>query len=125
LFGHPTLPTNLVSFTPRSKPGATNPKLKDQVCYGWDLSGEPADVLKKVNKQVQIKYLLEAYKLFPRKDSFFLNKGNFFNKLAGNDVLLQQVKAGASETEIRKSWEPGLKRFKEIRKKYLIYADFE
>ncbi len=125
LFGHPALPNNLFSFTPRSKPGATNPKLKGQVCYGWDLSGEPADVLNKVNKQVQIKYLLEAYRLFPRKDSFFLNKGNFFNKLAGNDVLMQQVKAGVSEAEIRKSWEPGLKRFKEIRKQYLIYEDFE
>ena len=125
LFGHPSLPQHLVSFTPRSKPGATNPKLKDQVCYGWDLSGKPEEVLSKVNNQVQIKYLLEAYKQFPRKDSFFLHKGNFFNKLAGNNVLMQQVKEGKSETEIRSSWEPALTKFKEIRKKYLLYEDFE
>lgn len=125
LFGHPSLPQHLISFTPRSKPGATNPKLKDQLCYGWDLSGKPAEVLAKVNNQVQIKYLLEAYQQFPRKDSFFLNKGNFFNKLAGNDVLIQQVKEGKSETEIRSSWEPALTKFKEVRKKYLLYEDFE
>jgi uncharacterized protein YbbC (DUF1343 family) len=125
LFGHPSLPKNLDTFTPRSKPGATQPKLKDQLCYGWFLGGKPETVLSKVNNQVQIKYVLEAYKLFPRKDSFFLNKGNFFNKLAGKNVLIQQIKEGRSEAEIRRSWEPGLNAFKEIRKKYLLYEDFE
>lgn len=123
VFGHPSLPKNLVSFTPRSQPGATNPKLKDQLCYGWDLGGSAEEVLSKVNNQVQIKWLLEAYRQFPVKDSFFLNKGNFFNKLAGNNVLIQQVKEGKSEAEIRKSWEPALGKFKEVRKKYLIYED--
>ncbi|WP_315821641.1 exo-beta-N-acetylmuramidase NamZ domain-containing protein [Paraflavitalea speifideaquila] len=124
LFGHPSLPKTLASFTPHSKPGATNPKLKDQLCYGWDLRGDVAGVLSKVDSRVQIKYLLEAYQQFPQKDSFFLNKGNFFNKLAGNNILLQQVKEGKTEAEIRKSWEPGLSQFKEIRKKYLLYEDF-
>jgi uncharacterized protein YbbC (DUF1343 family) len=67
---------------------------------------------------------LEAYKLFPVKDSFFL-KNNFFNKLAGNDKLMQQIKSGKSESEIRKSWEPGLATFRAIRKKYLLYKDFK
>ncbi len=66
----------------------------DKLCYGWDLSGTPEQVLQQVDNKIQIKYLLEAYKLFPQKDSFFLNKGNFFNKLAGGDALIQQVKAG-------------------------------
>jgi len=66
---------------------------------------------------------LDAYKLFPGKDSFFL-KNNFINKLAGNDVLMQQVKQGKTETEIRKSWEPALNDFKKVRKKYLLYKDF-
>jgi uncharacterized protein YbbC (DUF1343 family) len=35
--------------------------------------------------------------------------------------LLQQIKAGKTEAEIRKSWEPGLEKFKAIRKKYLLY----
>ena len=74
--------------------------------------------------KIQLKYLLEAYKLFPGKDSFFL-KNNFINKLAGNDRLQQQVKDGKTEVEIRKSWQPELDEYKMIRKKYLLYPDFE
>ncbi len=123
LFGHPTLPNNLAAFTPRSKPGATAPKLKDQLCYGWDVSGTPQEVLKQIDNKIQLKWIINAYKLFPQKDSFFL-KNNFFNKLAGNDVLMQQIKKGVPETDIRKSWEPALNNFKKIRKKYLLYKDF-
>jgi uncharacterized protein YbbC (DUF1343 family) len=38
---------------------------------------------------------------------------------------MRQIKEGKSEQEIRKSWEPGLNNFKKIRKKYLLYKDFE
>jgi uncharacterized protein YbbC (DUF1343 family) len=38
---------------------------------------------------------------------------------------MKQVKQGLSEADIRKSWEPGLQRFKAIRKKYLLYNDFD
>jgi uncharacterized protein YbbC (DUF1343 family) len=38
---------------------------------------------------------------------------------------MQQIKAGNSEQEIRKTWEPQLTQFKEIRKRYLLYKDFE
>jgi uncharacterized protein YbbC (DUF1343 family) len=123
LFGHPALPKNLISFTPRSMPGAANPKLKDQLCYGWDLSGSPQAVLKRVDNKIQLKYLVEAYRLFPEKDSFFRANGSF-NRLAGNDVLMNQIKNGLPEEEIRKSWEPALSRFKARRKGYLLYEDF-
>ena len=123
LFGHPSLPKSMASFTPRSQEGAASPKLKDQVCYGWNLSGSPEQVLQRVNNQIQLTWILEAYRLFPDKASFFLTNGHF-NRLAGNDLLIEQVKAGKSESDIRKSWQPGLEKFKEIRKKYLLYADF-
>lgn len=131
VFGHPSLPNTLYSFTPNPNEGAKSSKLFGQLCYGWDLSGTPEEVLAKVDNKIQLKWLLEAYRLFPEKDKFFLlpKSGNmeesFFNKLAGNNELWQQVKAGKSETEIRNSWEPALKKFKEIRKKYLLYEDFE
>jgi uncharacterized protein YbbC (DUF1343 family) len=38
---------------------------------------------------------------------------------------MEQVIAGKSEAQIRQSWEPKLKAFKAIRKKYLLYPDFE
>jgi uncharacterized protein YbbC (DUF1343 family) len=123
MFGHPSLPKTLFSFTPHSTEGAKDPKLKDQLCYGWNLSGTPEEVLKQVDSRIQLKWILQAYKLFPQKDKFFLSS-TFLNRLAGNDVLAQQIKCGKSETEIRKSWEPALSNFKKIRKKYLMYTDF-
>ena len=38
---------------------------------------------------------------------------------------MQQIKKGTSEEDIRKSWQPGLDKFKAIRKKYLLYKDFD
>jgi uncharacterized protein YbbC (DUF1343 family) len=123
-FGHPSLPKDLYSFMPRPNEGAKESKHYFKTCYGWNLAGTPEEVLKKVDNKVQLKWLMEAYKLFPQKDSFFLRPASF-NRLAGNDVLMQQIKDGKSEEEIRKSWEPKLSEFKAIRKKYLLYKDFE
>jgi uncharacterized protein YbbC (DUF1343 family) len=122
--GHPSLPKNLFSFTPHSTEGAPTPKYKDQVCYGWNVSGTPEEVLKMIDGRLQLKYLLEAYRLFPDKENFF-KKDNGFNRLAGTDELMKQIKEGKTEEEIRASWEPKLSQFKKIRKKYLLYPDFE
>ena len=124
VFGHPALPKNLYSFTPKPNAGAKNSKCFFQECYGWNLGGSIDEVLKKVDGRIQLKYFIEAYKLFPGKDSFFL-KTNFINKLAGNADFMQQIKKGLSEEDIRKSWQPGLTEFKAKRKKYLLYRDFE
>lgn len=133
IFGHPSLPKNLYSFTPTSREGAKEPKLKNQKSYGWNLAGTPEEVLEQVNNRIQLKWLLQAYKMFPDKSKFFIvakkdkptETDYFFNKLAGNSTLMQQVKAGKSEAEIRATWQPKLNAFKQIRKKYLLYPDFE
>jgi uncharacterized protein YbbC (DUF1343 family) len=131
IFGHPSLPKTMYAFVPEPRDYAKEYKPYGKTCYGWNLSGTPEEVLKKVDNKIQLKYLLEAYRLFPKKDSFFIlpktgkTEDIFFNRLAGNATLMQQIKKGMSEKDIRKSWEPGLKKFKEIRKKYLMYPDFE
>lgn len=131
IFGHPSLPKNLYAFTPTSRAGAREPKLKDQLCYGWNLYGDNTSILQKINKKVQLQYLLEAYRNFPEKEKFFLvpKAGNIqfssFNRLAGNNELMQQIKEGKTEAQIRQSWLPKLDQFKQIRKKYLLYTDFE
>ncbi|MEI9933861.1 MAG: DUF1343 domain-containing protein [Ferruginibacter sp.] len=124
IFGHPSLPKTLYAFTPKPNAGAKSGKYFNQQCYGWNLSGTTESILKTLNKKIQLRYLLDAYKLFTNKDTFFL-KNNFFNKLAGNAILMQQIKDGKTETEIRKTWEADLQKFKVIRKKYLLYKDFE
>lgn len=119
--GHPDMPKNMFSFTPVATSGAPNPKHKDKVCYGYNLSGSTAEVLKKIDNKIQISYLIDAYKQFPDKANFF-NKG--IDRLAGTDELAKQIKEGKTEQEIRKSWEPKLSEFKKIRKRYLLYEDF-
>lgn len=119
-FGNPSFPKDLYHFTPISLPGAKNPPLLNQTCYGYDLS--KIDVAKTTGNKFSLQWLIKAYQLSSDKDHFFLS-GGFFNKLAGNDVLQQQLKDGRTEKEIRKSWEPALSRFKDIRKKYLLYAE--
>ncbi|HUZ59690.1 MAG TPA: DUF1343 domain-containing protein [Hanamia sp.] len=130
VFGDPSLPKNLYSFIPHPMEGAEHSKHYGQVCYGWNLSGTPAQVLKKTDNHIQLKWLMEAYRLFPNKDSFFIvpKSGNMehssFDRLAGNDELWRQIKNGVSEKAIRASWEPALSNYKKLRKKYLLYKDF-
>jgi uncharacterized protein YbbC (DUF1343 family) len=131
IFGHPDLPKNLFAYTPTSREGSKEPKLKNQLCYGWNLYGPTDEVLKQVAGKMQIKYLLNAYRLFPDKEHFFRTPASgkltdyAFNRLAGNGELMEQLRAGKTEAEIRQSWEPKLDEFKKIRKKYLLYTDFE
>ena len=117
-FGHPAIATNY-TFIPKANSYAPYPVYKDKVCHGWDLSGSKEAVFKKINNQLQIKYLIAAYNAFPDKKHFF--KG--FSSVAGNQQLEEQIKAGVDEKTIRKSWEPQLSAFKKIRKKYLIYSE--
>jgi len=120
-FGHPSFPKKGYSFTPRSMEGARNPPLMNQVCYGYDLRKvNPATI----KGHIQLAWLLKAYHLFGDKGKFFL-ASNYFNTLAGSSILAQQIRDGKSESAIRKSWEPDINRFKKIRKKYLLYPDFE
>ncbi|MGE5317288.1 MAG: DUF1343 domain-containing protein, partial [Chloroflexota bacterium] len=55
------------------------------------------------------------------KSSFFTP---FFTKLAGNQILKQQIESGMDEAAIKKSWQSDLESFMEKRKKYLLYRDF-
>jgi uncharacterized protein YbbC (DUF1343 family) len=56
------------------------------------------------------------------KSTFF---NSFFEKLAGTATLKSQLMQNKSDVDIRKSWATGLIKFKKIRKKYLLYPDFE
>ncbi len=55
---------------------------------------------------------------YPSKDKFF---NSFFNKLAGNEKLIEDIKANKSVDEIRKQWKEEIEAFKLIRAKYLLY----
>ena len=124
--GHPSIQGKSFSFTPAPRQGAMSSKLYGQLCYGWDLTNKAAP-----KKNIDLDLIKEIYNAFPQKDSFFIIPKSglmtdfFFNKLAGNASLMEQLKQGKTATEIRASWQPDLIAFKKIRKKYLLYKDFE
>jgi uncharacterized protein YbbC (DUF1343 family) len=123
--GHPSIKGKSFSFIPGPRTGAMSSKLYGQTCYGWDLSKQQAP------NKIDLDLIIEMYQAFPEKDSFFITPKSklatdyFFNKLAGNASLMEQLKSGQSAVTIRASWQPGLAAFKLTRKKYLLYTDFE
>jgi uncharacterized protein YbbC (DUF1343 family) len=120
LWGHPDFKTKSFSFTPISAAGAKKPALMNQICFGQNLNMSPEDALTLLNGKINLAYIIEAYSLTAQKDSFF---SPFFEKLTGTNTLRKQIQDGIPEATIRKSWEPGLTKFKAIRKKYLLYKD--
>lgn len=118
-YGSPKIKVMNFSFVPKAVPGAKNPPHKDRVCFGWDIRRATTTA-----GSLNLSYLLNAYKNHSDTASFFL-PNNFFDKLAGTAQLRQQVKAGKTEAEIRSTWQAELKAYKAMRKKYLLYEDFE
>jgi len=121
VLGHPLIKSEKYSFTPKPTDGAKKPKLNGKKCYGYDLGFFGEDYMKK-KPYLNLFWLIDIYKNYPNKEEFFTKS---FNLLAGTDKLKQQIKDGVSEQDIYKSWQPGLKQFKQTRKKYLLYPDFE
>ncbi|HVD99594.1 MAG TPA: DUF1343 domain-containing protein [Cytophagaceae bacterium] len=115
LYGAPKKEYGNFEFTPKSTEGAKKPLYENQVCYGTDLRKIYPDM------KFHLSYLIDAYQRSPEKDKFF---NNFFNKLAGNATLQEQIKKGMKEEEIKKSWQPELERYRKMRVKYLLYQDF-
>jgi uncharacterized protein YbbC (DUF1343 family) len=101
------------SYVPQPNFGSKNPKEEGKICYGKDLSQVP-----RMNK-VSLEWLIDAYQNSTDKTKFFNTSG--FTKHAGTETLQQQIEAGLSETDIKKTWQDDLNRFEKIRAKYLRY----
>jgi uncharacterized protein YbbC (DUF1343 family) len=71
-----------------------------------------------------LKYFLDFYNKY-QDEGDFLTRERWLNLLAGTDSMIKQIREGKSEAEIIESWQPGLEDFKQLRKKYLLYPDFE
>jgi uncharacterized protein YbbC (DUF1343 family) len=118
--GSPLLTDARYSFTPKSMEGAKSPLYKDKLCNGYDLTTY-GEMIMKYEKRINLYWLIDLYKKYPNPKEYF---NDYFNSLAGNDALKLQIEAGMSEDNIRDSWQPKLKAYKDIRKKYLLYKDF-
>jgi len=112
VYGAPFLVSYDFSFIPTPMAGAKRPKHNGKRCFGQDLrEGERISMLR-------LDYLIEAYAKAPVKSDFFTS---FFTKLAGTEKLQKQVEAGETAEEIRRSWQKGLEKYRQTRKKYLLY----
>ena len=120
-FGHPDMMNASFSFTPRNLSNAPiKPPFENKICKGIDLRTIPIDSLLQ-HPTVSLRWMIFAYNNMPDTKKFF---NSFFHKLAGNDQLRKQIENGMNEGEIKKTWQEGLQKFKNIRKKYLLYPDF-
>ncbi|MBD1396640.1 DUF1343 domain-containing protein [Pontibacter sp. JH31] len=126
VLGNPDLKDKYAfNFTPKGINGMSETPLhQDQACYGLDLREFDTQVFRNTGK-LNLSWLMELYKAYPEKEKFFdfkqSNQIGNFDKLAGTKKLKEQIIAGATEEEIRQSWEPGLSQYKQKREKYLIY----
>jgi uncharacterized protein YbbC (DUF1343 family) len=115
-YGAPFFPSNSkaddISYTPQPNFGSKNPKFKDELCYGVDLSNTEKQSM------VNLKWLIDAYHKTPKEKAFF---GKSFTIHAGTLQLQKQIESGKTAEEIRSSWQKDIKKFKKLRKKYLLY----
>ncbi|CAN5252793.1 DUF1343 domain-containing protein [soil metagenome] len=119
--GHPKLKNGTFQFTPTSRTGSKNPPYLNQVCNGHDLHNF-AMMYVRDYKGLYLYWILSTYKDMPDQATFF--NGSFV-RLAGTKSLQEQIVAGKTEEEIKATWRPAIVKFKLIRKKYLLYEDFE
>ncbi len=120
MVGHPELESSF-SFIPRSVDGAKSPPQLNILCKGIDLRAiNPNDIRKQ--KKLQMDILLKYFRELKSKNTPFFLDNLFFDKLAGTDKWRKLIEQGASEKDIRKSWENDLSKFAALRIKYLIYT---
>ncbi len=117
IIGYPDKKYGQFNFTPKSTVGmASNPLHKEKLCYGLNLTKE------NVKDGLNLVYITKFLKISNLKEQFFTRK-NFFDKLAGTDLLRLQLLEELTEADIRQSWEGDLKRYKKTREKYLLYNE--
>jgi uncharacterized protein YbbC (DUF1343 family) len=121
VIGSPDYKIGDFNFTPVPMEGAKTPPHLNKPCNGYDLTTKPTPDIRNM-QSLDLSYLKTIYDNYPDTSKFFL-KSNFFDKLAGTTELRQQLILHKSMEEIRASWQPDLNNFKEIRKKYLLYAE--
>ena len=118
MYGYTSFEKYDTTFTPEPITGVSaRPKLKGMLCKGYTLIHYTNEEAQKQGK-INLSWLIDAYEQSGKADDFF---NNFFYKLAGTAELRKQIEDGKTEAEIRKSWQPGLDKFKLIRAKYVLY----
>jgi uncharacterized protein YbbC (DUF1343 family) len=118
--GFPDTKAGDFTFTPVSIPGLdTQPMYKDTPCYGMDLRDDP------FRGGLSLQFLLDFYNRLGKNEKRFFSRAHWFDLLAGSNLLRIQILSGYTEKEIRATWQSDLQQYADIRRKYLLYKDYE
>jgi uncharacterized protein YbbC (DUF1343 family) len=117
--GNPDKKYGSFTFTPQPIKGMdTNPMYKGRICFGEDLRNEP------FKGGLSLRFVIRFFEKSGNNEKEFFARADWFDLLAGSDSLRKQIIKGVSEKEIRESWKTDLDAYKQIRKKYLLYDDY-
>ncbi len=128
--GHPSFFYGKYAFTPQSNEGSKYPKHEGKECRGFDLKMLSIPELQGLT-ELNFNWLYAFHRFFAfqkeeGKDlGAFFNENLFFDKLAGSGQLRNDLIAGKTPPELRMAWEADVRAYKKMRKKYLLYPDFE
>ncbi|WP_081795305.1 exo-beta-N-acetylmuramidase NamZ family protein [Butyrivibrio sp. MC2021] len=118
------------NFTPVSMEGAVSPMYQDKTCFGKDLRELSLSDIQ--NEGIQLDYLIDAYRSVFAMDSSVSFWGSRYNDghywidyLMGTDSVRLMIEEGRSSEEIKAAWADELSTFKQKRREYLLYTDFE
>jgi len=117
--GHPEYKDTSFSFTPLASRITSKPRYLNTICYGIDL--RESVYLTQHPRKINIATLIAVYQSMKSDQFFEIN----FNYHTGNALLQEQLKNNLAEEEIRSSWQEEIQSFKKVRRKYLLYEDFE
>ena len=118
IYGHPDMRGYDFCFTPMPNAGSKTPPHNGVKCYGVDLRGISDEEVWR--NGVNIEYLVDAYRNLNMGNEFFKP---VFEKLIGVEYVRQMILDGCSAEEIKARWSDDVARFKEQRRKYLLYAE--
>lgn len=117
--GFPNIRFGDFIFTPQSIKGVSaKPLHEGKQCFGIDLRKESFD------QKFTLSYFIQFFNQFENPDLFWSSK-RWIDLLSGDPNFYSQINEKRSESEIRQSWQSDLLKYKTMRKKYLLYPDFE
>ena len=104
-------------FTPRSAPGASDPKHRDQRCGGVFIRVDDREAFEPVRTGLAVLMAMRAQA--PERHKWIISH---FDRLIGSATVRKQINAGASLDEITSSWAAGLAAFEPLRRRAMLYS---
>ncbi len=119
IIGYPDPKFGEYKFTPKPLVGfEKNPLQNGKLCYGLDLRRVAPP------KGLSLSYFIDFMNLYGDRKSF-ISSISLFDKLVGDSSVRRMLVEGRSEAEIRATWKADLDKYRAMRKKYLLYKDYE